>query len=77
VPVPIEMVDLYESLSRGAVNGTYAPLETLKGFKPGEVEKFVTASWKMGSVVSFYVAMNKSKWNNLQEHVAKARKKSI
>ncbi len=71
VPLPIEMVDLYESLRRGVIDGTYAPLETLKGFKLGEVEKYVTASWKVGSVFAFYVAMNKSKWNSLPPDVQK------
>ncbi len=65
VPMPIEMVDLYESLRRGVVEGNYGPLEQLKGFKIGEVEKFVTPSWKVGSVFSFYLVMNKNKWNSL------------
>jgi TRAP-type transport system periplasmic protein len=58
-------------LRRGVIDGTYAPLETLKGFKLGEVEKYVTASWKVGSVFAFYVAMNKSKWNSLPPDVQK------
>jgi len=65
VPMPIEMVDLYESLRRGVVEGNLGPLEQLEGFKIGEVEKFVTASWKVGSVFSFYLVMNKNKWNML------------
>ena len=65
VPMPIEIVDLYEALRRGVIDGTYTPLETLKGFKLGEVEKYVTASWKVGSVFAFYVVMNKNKWNSL------------
>ena len=64
-PVPIEIVDLYESLRRGVVDGTLTPLETLKGFKLGEVQKYTTASWKIGSVFSFFVVMNKQKWNSL------------
>ena len=70
-PVPIEMVDLYESLRRGVIDGVYAPLETLKGFKLGEVEKYATAAWKVGSVFSFYVVMNKNKYNSLPPDVQK------
>ncbi len=71
VPMPIEMVDLYESLRRGVSDGTYAPCETLKGFKLGEVEKYTTAAWKVGSVYAFYVVMNKNKWNSLPPDVQK------
>jgi TRAP-type C4-dicarboxylate transport system substrate-binding protein len=70
-PVPIEIVDLYESLRRGVVDGTLTPLETLKGFKLGEVQKYTTASWKIGSVFSFFVVMNKQKWNSLPPDVQK------
>ena len=71
VPMPIEIVDLYEALRRGVIDGTYTPLETLKGFKLGEVEKFTTAAFKVGSVFSFYVVMNKDKWNSLPPDVQK------
>ncbi len=64
-PMPVEMVDLYESLRRGVIDGTYTPLETLKGFKIGEVEKYTTASWRVGNTYAFYVVMNKNKWNTL------------
>lgn len=65
VPMPIEIVDTYEALRRGVVEGNMGPLEQLKGFKIGEVEKYATASWKVGSVFAFYVVMNKNKWNKL------------
>jgi TRAP-type transport system periplasmic protein len=71
VPMPIETVDLYEALRRGVIDGTYTPLETLKGFKLGEVEKYTTAAWKVGSVFPFYVVMNKGKWNSLPPDVQK------
>jgi TRAP-type transport system periplasmic protein len=64
-PMPVEMVDLYESLRRGVIDGNLGPFEQLKGFKTGEVIKYVTASWKVGSVFAFYVVMNKNKWNSL------------
>lgn len=64
-PVPIEMADIYDSLRRGTLEGNLGPLEQLKGWKTGEVQKFTTASWKVGSVFPFYVVMNKNKWNAL------------
>jgi TRAP-type C4-dicarboxylate transport system substrate-binding protein len=71
VPMPVEIVDTYEALRRGVVEGNFGPLEQLKGFKIGEIEKYVTASWKIGSVFSFYLVMNKAKWNSLPADVQK------
>ena len=64
-PMPLEMMDIYDSLRRGVIDGNFGPLEQLKGWKVGEVEKYTTASWKAGSVFAFYVVMNKQKWNSL------------
>ena len=69
--MPIEMVDLYESLRRGVVDGNMGPMEQLKGFKIGELIKYVTASYKVGSVFSFYVTMNKHKWDALSPDMKK------
>ena len=70
-PIPIETPDLYDSLKRGVIEGALLPLETLKGFKTGEVQKYVTASWKVGSAYCFYVLMNKQKWDSLPSDVKK------
>ncbi|MBN2401592.1 MAG: TRAP transporter substrate-binding protein [Spirochaetes bacterium] len=70
-PTPIEIVDLYESLKRNVVDGSYIPLETLKGFKLGEVQKYVTGAINIGSVYGFYVVMNKNKWESLPPDVQK------
>ncbi|MCX5802696.1 MAG: TRAP transporter substrate-binding protein [Proteobacteria bacterium] len=70
-PIPIETPDLYDSLKRGVIEGALLPLETLKGFKTGEVQKYVTASWKVGSAYCFYVLMNKNKWDSLPADVKK------
>jgi TRAP-type C4-dicarboxylate transport system substrate-binding protein len=43
----------------------------MKGWKVGEVQKYTTASWKVGSVFAFYVIMNKNKWNSLPPDVQK------
>jgi len=64
-PIPIETPDLYDGLKRGVIEGALLPLETLKGFKTGELIKYVTASWRIGSCYCFYVVMNKQKWDSL------------
>ncbi len=65
VPMPIETPDLYEAIRRGVVDGAYLTMETYKGFKTGELLKYNTDSWKVGSVYAFYIIMNKAKWNAL------------
>jgi TRAP-type C4-dicarboxylate transport system substrate-binding protein len=71
VPMPIETPDLYEAIRRGVVDGAYLTMETYKGFKTGELLKYNTESWKVGSVYAFYAVMNKSKWSKLPADVQK------
>ncbi|OPY66272.1 MAG: 2,3-diketo-L-gulonate-binding periplasmic protein YiaO precursor [Syntrophorhabdus sp. PtaU1.Bin002] len=71
VPMPIETPDLYEAIKRGVVDGAYLTMETYKSFKTGELFKYNTESWKVGSVYSFYVVMNKRKWDSLPPDVQK------
>jgi TRAP-type C4-dicarboxylate transport system substrate-binding protein len=71
VPVPIEIVDTYEALRRGVIDGNLGNFEQLKGFKLGEVMKYQTASFKIATVYCFYVIMNKNKWNSLPPDVQK------
>jgi TRAP-type C4-dicarboxylate transport system substrate-binding protein len=70
-PVPIEWGDIYDSLRKGVIGGTMLPLETMKGANTGEVLKYVTSAWKIGSVYTFYVFMNKKKWDTLPSDVQK------
>jgi TRAP-type C4-dicarboxylate transport system substrate-binding protein len=70
-PVPIGMPDMYESLRKGVVDGTMSNMETLKGWKTGEVIKYATTTWKVGSCDTFYVVMSKKKWDSLPADVQK------
>jgi TRAP-type C4-dicarboxylate transport system substrate-binding protein len=69
--VPLEMVDVYESIRRGVIEGCMMPVEVLKGWKLGELEKYVTASWMVGNTNTFYVVMNVEKWNKLPADLKK------
>lgn len=71
VPLPVGMVDMYESLRRGVIHGNMGNMEQLKGWKTGEVIKYVTTSWKIGSTDTFYVVMSKQKWDSLPNDVQK------
>ncbi len=71
VPLPIEMPDVYESLRRQVIDGIMVDLSPLKYWKFAEVEKYVTASWQLGTGYSFYFVMNKNKWNSLPPDIQK------
>jgi TRAP-type C4-dicarboxylate transport system substrate-binding protein len=70
VPVALEMADLYDGLHRGLVDGTFEAMETWKGFKLGDAIKYATFTQRAaGMTYSFWVAMNKEKWNALPDDV--------
>jgi TRAP-type C4-dicarboxylate transport system substrate-binding protein len=70
-PIPLEQVDVYESLKRGVIDGIFGPFEILQGWKFGELTKYTTLSWKVGSCATFYVAMNKEKYGALPPDLKK------
>jgi TRAP-type C4-dicarboxylate transport system substrate-binding protein len=70
-PVPLETGDYYESLKRGVVDGAASPINTLKDWKLGEVAKYSTSTQKLGAVYTFFVVMNKDKWNSLPADIKK------
>lgn len=65
LPIGMSQGDTYESLQRGLVDATLCPIETLKGWRQGEVINFVTDSSVIGYTTTMFVVMNKSKWNAL------------
>ena len=71
VPMPIEMVDLYESLRRRVIDGNFGPMEQLKGFKIGELIRYSTTCWKIGTSYTFYIVMNKAKFNAMPPDIKK------
>jgi TRAP-type C4-dicarboxylate transport system substrate-binding protein len=72
VPVAMPQGQTYESLQKGVVEGTFAPIETLKGWKQAEVIKFTTDSSEIGYTTAMFVVMNLKKWNALPADVRKA-----
>lgn len=66
---PISMPEAYEALSKGVISGVMGPMEMLKGFRTADVTKFATNCWQVGNVYTFYVTMNKKKWENLPEDI--------
>jgi len=70
-PVSMEQGDTYEALSKNVVDATMCPIETLKGWKQGEVINCVTDATAVGYTTAMFVVMNKSKWDALPADVQK------
>ena len=66
-PVSMSQGDTYESLQKGVVDATFCPIETLKGWKQGEVIDYVVDTKAIGYTTSMFTVMNKDKWNSLPE----------
>ena len=71
-PVALEMGDVYDSAQRGLLDGIFEAMETWKGFRLGDVIKYAALTQKAtGSIYTFYVAMNKDRWNALPDDIKK------
>ncbi len=70
-PVSMPQGETYEALQKGVVDATFCPVETLKGWKQGEVITCMTDSKCIGYTTAFFVAMNLQKWESLPEDLRK------
>jgi TRAP-type C4-dicarboxylate transport system substrate-binding protein len=68
-PIGMSQPETYEALQKGVVDATLCPIETLKGWKQGEVISFVTDTSVIGYTTAMYVVMNKAKWEQLPEDI--------
>ncbi len=71
VPVAMPQGETYEALQKGVVEGTFSPMEVLKGWKQAEVIKYTTECYSVGYTTTFFVVMNLNKWNSLPNDVKK------
>ncbi|MDY0093527.1 MAG: TRAP transporter substrate-binding protein [Candidatus Vecturithrix sp.] len=68
-PVAMPQNDAYEALQKGVVEGTFCPIETLKGWKQGEVIDYVIESQALSYTTSMFIVMNKQKYESLPPDV--------
>ncbi|MEA1970269.1 MAG: TRAP transporter substrate-binding protein [Thermodesulfobacteriota bacterium] len=61
----------YEALQKGVVEGTFTPIETLKGWRQAEVVKYTTKCTGVGYTTAMFVVMNPEKWNALSKDLRK------
>jgi len=67
----IPMVEMYDSVSKGVVDGTLVGIETLQNWNMADVCKYATFAWQVGNMYTFYIAMNNAKWNSLPKDIQK------
>jgi len=70
-PVGITMPETYESLRSGVVEGVMCPVESLKGWKLGEVITSTTLNYASAYSTAMFVIMNKERWAALPPDVQK------
>jgi TRAP-type C4-dicarboxylate transport system substrate-binding protein len=71
IPVAMPQGETYEALQKGVVEGTLTPIETLKGWRQGEVIKSTTDCIDIGYTTAMFVVMNRSKWDSLPSDIQK------
>jgi TRAP-type C4-dicarboxylate transport system substrate-binding protein len=70
-PVAMPQPDVYESLSKGVIDGNIGPPEVLKGWKQADVTRFITIMPPVYNSIQ-YTVMNKATWESLPEKVRQA-----
>jgi TRAP-type C4-dicarboxylate transport system substrate-binding protein len=71
VPIAMSQGETYEALQKGVAEGTFCPVETLKGWKQGEVIDYVVDTRAIGYTTAMFVVMNKQKWESLPADIQK------
>ena len=70
-PIAMSQPETYEALQKGVVEATFCPIETLKGWKQGEVIESITETSVIGYTTSMFVVMNKAAWDKLGPELQK------
>ncbi|MFH1932473.1 MAG: TRAP transporter substrate-binding protein [Pseudomonadota bacterium] len=64
-PAPTPMMEVYDALAKGVIDGEASNFETLFAFKFAEVVKYTTSVWQINNPFPFYLVMNKNSYNKL------------
>lgn len=57
--------ETYDALSKGVVDGTLCPIETLKGWRQGECIDYILRTPSLGYTTTMFVTMNHDTWDRL------------
>jgi TRAP-type C4-dicarboxylate transport system substrate-binding protein len=64
-PAPTPMMEVYDAISKGVIDGEASNFETLFAFKFAEVVKYTTSVWQINNPFPFYLVMNKNSYGKL------------
>ena len=64
-PAPTPMMEVYDSLAKGVIDGEASNYETLRAFRFAEVVKYSTTIWPITYPFPFYLVMNKNSYKKL------------
>jgi len=64
-PAPTPMMEVYDALAKGVIDGEASNFETLFAFKFAEVVKYTTSVWQINNPFPFYLVMNKNSYEKL------------
>ena len=64
-PAPTPIMETYDAIAKGVIDGVFTPYETLKTFKFAEIAKYVTDTTFIGPSYPFYVVMNKKSYQKM------------
>ncbi|MHC4807936.1 MAG: TRAP transporter substrate-binding protein [Planctomycetota bacterium] len=64
-PAPTPMMEVYDAISKGVIDGETSNFETLFAFKFAEVVKYTTSVCQINHPYPFYLAMNKNSYEKL------------
>ncbi len=68
-PVSAPMPERYQMIQKGVVQGASYPFEANKGWRLGEVTDYAVAAFSAAYTTSFFVVMNRDKWNSLPSDI--------
>jgi TRAP-type transport system periplasmic protein len=64
-PAPTPMMEVYDAIAKGVIDGEASNFETLVAFKFAEVVKYSTSIWQITYPFPFYCVMNKKSYKKL------------
>lgn len=64
-PAPTPIMESYDAVAKGVIQGVFVAAEGVRTFRFGEVVSAVTVSWNIGPSYPMYVAMNKRSYEKL------------
>ena len=64
IAVSAPMPECHQLIKSGKADGSTHPVESLKGWKLAEVENYLTGAYSIAYTLTFFVVMNKEKWEH-------------